>query len=217
MKIIILYLFTIAASASKAQTFEEWFRQKETQKKYLLEQIAALKVYGSYLQKGYTIAKDGLRTVQSIKSSDLSLHTDYFHSLKTVNPAIKRYPHMKEIIGLQKQISRLADRSKKLFTADSFLTVPERLYVSRTFDRLLEDCHNTLEELERVTGSGDSSTADYQMKDDERIKRIDQLYADTQSQWRFVRSFSNEVAALSLARTQEQNNIRNSRLLHGIK
>lgn len=207
----------IVASSSKAQTFEEWFRQKETQKKYLLEQIAALKVYSSYLQKGYTIAKDGLHTVQRIKSGDLSLHTGYFHSLETVNPVIKRYPHVKDIMDLQQQISRTVDRSKKRIAGDSFLTVSERRYVSGTFDRLLEDCNNTIEELERVAGSDDTGTSGYQMKDDERIRRIDRLYADTQSQWTFAHSFSDEVAALSLARAQERNNIKNSRMLHGIK
>jgi hypothetical protein len=36
---------------STAQTWSEWFSQKKTQKKYLLEQVAALKIYAGYLKK----------------------------------------------------------------------------------------------------------------------------------------------------------------------
>lgn len=60
--------------ASKVQTFHEWFRQKKTQKKYLIQQIAALKVYLGYVQKGYSIAQKGLTTVSNIKKGNFDLH-----------------------------------------------------------------------------------------------------------------------------------------------
>ena len=56
----------LCAENLTAQTWAEWFRQKATQKKYLLQQIAALHVYSGYLSKGYSIAKDGLNTIKSI-------------------------------------------------------------------------------------------------------------------------------------------------------
>ena len=51
-------LFAIISTGTRAQTFAEWFRQSATQKKYLLQQIAALQVYIGYVQKGYSIAKE---------------------------------------------------------------------------------------------------------------------------------------------------------------
>ena len=56
-KILILFLLTIIVTTTQAQTFAEWFRQKKTQKQYLIQQIAALQVYIGYAQKGYSIAK----------------------------------------------------------------------------------------------------------------------------------------------------------------
>ena len=53
----LLILFVLAGGLSQAQTFNEWFRQKATQKKYLIQQIAALQVYLDYVQKGYAIAQ----------------------------------------------------------------------------------------------------------------------------------------------------------------
>jgi len=47
MKKIFLFLLLVVSAGSnlQAQTFAEWFQQKKTQKKYLLQQIAALQVY----------------------------------------------------------------------------------------------------------------------------------------------------------------------------
>ena len=62
---IVLLITTILCNA---QGLSEWFNQKATQKKYLLQQIAALQVYIGYLQKGYSIAKTGLTTIGNIKN-----------------------------------------------------------------------------------------------------------------------------------------------------
>ena len=71
----------LCAENLSAQTSSEWFRQKATQKKYLLQQIAALQVYSGYLSKGYSIAKNGLNTIKNIKNGDLLQHSNYFTSL----------------------------------------------------------------------------------------------------------------------------------------
>ncbi len=65
-----LVLFALLhSSGTKAQTFDEWFRQSATQKKYLLQQIAGLQVYIGYVQKGYSIASlSGKRIVLSFAS-----------------------------------------------------------------------------------------------------------------------------------------------------
>lgn len=52
--------FVFSFQLAEAQTFDEWFRQKKTQKKYLVQQIAALKVYLGYLKEGYEIAQKGM-------------------------------------------------------------------------------------------------------------------------------------------------------------
>ena len=84
MKRIMLWLAVIQISSiAHTQTWDEWFRQKETQKKYLLEQIAALNVYLGYVKEGYSIARDGLRIINDIKQGDFKLHDDKFQSLQT--------------------------------------------------------------------------------------------------------------------------------------
>jgi hypothetical protein len=90
--------------SSNAQTADEWFNQKSTQKKYLLQQIAALKVYLGYAKKGYTIVTSGVNTIRNIKNGDLNLHRDFFNRLKNVNPSIRKYAKVADIIAYQVKI-----------------------------------------------------------------------------------------------------------------
>ena len=66
-KLLAFTVMTVAASALattvRAQTFAEWFQQKSTQKKYLLQQIAALQVYAAYYKAGNNIAHNGLGSI----------------------------------------------------------------------------------------------------------------------------------------------------------
>ncbi len=64
MKTILLVIATVLLfQSANAQTWDEWFKQKKTQKKYLVQQIAALRVYLDYLKKGYTVVHNGLNTI----------------------------------------------------------------------------------------------------------------------------------------------------------
>ena len=89
---------------SHAQNWNEWFRQKRTQIRYLVNQLAALQVYIELGQEGYAIYRDGLQLVGDIKNGDFNLHKDYLGSLMLVNPAIKRYKKVAEIIAFQVRI-----------------------------------------------------------------------------------------------------------------
>ena len=106
MKKTLLFLLLLASASGslQAQTFAEWFQQKKRQKKYLLQQIAALQIYVGYAQKGYQIAKEGLTTIGGFTRGEFNLHSDYFHSLKTVNPEIRKYAKVADIIALQVKI-----------------------------------------------------------------------------------------------------------------
>ncbi len=70
----LLCIILFSRSICGAQTPDEWFRQKATQKKYLIQQNAAFQVYLDYVQKGYAIAQKGLTTIGHIKQGDLDLH-----------------------------------------------------------------------------------------------------------------------------------------------
>lgn len=212
MKSILILIVLSITILTKAQTVEEWTQQKKTQKEYLLQQIAALQIYLGYVKKGYEVVDKGLTTIRNIKDGDINLHRDFFGSLKQVNPIIKKYARVADIITFQFRIIKKAKQTFQVNRETSQFTMGELEYCKMVFDNLLEECLKNLYELILII-EPDS----YQMKDDERIKRIDALYVDMQNKYAFTSSFSDEMGLLYFQRVREQNEINRSRILNGLR
>jgi hypothetical protein len=196
----------------KAQTPEEWLQQQQTQKKYLIKQISALHEYLGYIQKGFEIAEKGLTTISSIKHGDFNLHDAFFSSLKEVNPTIKKYSRVADIVSLQQQILSDYKESTQLTLHGSRLDRDEILYVNKVFEQMLSLSYQNIDELSLITSPGKT-----EMKDDERIKRIDKLYIDMADKVSFTQYFLNHVKSLIENRVHERNNISTIRILNSIK
>jgi len=211
-KIFLLAGLCLAIHHTKAQTFAEWFRQSETQKKYLLQQIAALKVYLSYAEKGYEIASKGINTIRTIKKGDFNIHRDFFNSLKNINPQISHFAKVAGIVAYQLQIVKQSKEALQAISKNKQFTPEEVDYIKRVIDLLLDECSKTLDELIMVTTSGE-----VEMTDDERLSRIDGIYTDIQSKYFFACSFKQEMDLLSVQRFSEDLEIHQSKRLNGIK
>jgi hypothetical protein len=211
--VLLLAALTLLASFSlNAQTSDEWLNQQSTQKKYLLQQIAALQVYLGYAKKGYNIVTSGVNTIRNIKKGDLNLHRDFFNRLKNVNPAIRRYAKVADIIAYQVKIIKQTKLTLQQIRETKQFTEAELDYCKQVFDTLLDECIKTVEELILVTTSGE-----LEMKDDERLKRIDGLYADIQDKYSFACSFSEDMGLLAVQRLGEQMEINRSKIINGVK
>jgi hypothetical protein len=182
-----------------AQTFKEWFRQKKTQKEYLIQQIAALKVYLKYLKEGYDVCKKGLNTIGDIKQGKFDLDMEYLESLKNVNSAVSGSVKVASIVAYQRLIMNDFRRLKNQANDSDLLTPEEKQYVVNVYSNMLQESENSLDELNRVL-----SDSDFEMKDDERIMRVDILYADMRDKYEFTRSFSNSTNVLIVQRSKEQ-------------
>jgi hypothetical protein len=211
-KLLIIFIMVLCAANLSAQTWDEWFQQKSTQKKYLLEQIAALQVYSGYLSKGYSVANDGLKTIKSIKNGDLLQHTNYFTLLETVNPQIKRYKKVAGIIAMQISIVKRSGNAIKSYRNNHHFTPTENTYLQSVYNTLISDCAENLDELLDLITDGK-----LQMKDNERIESIDKIYVDMQDNQQFARVFSNNAAGLSIQRSNEENDIIISKKLNGLQ
>jgi hypothetical protein len=208
---LILLILAVNVQVVFGQTTEEWTEQDKTQIEYLLQQIAAQKVYLDYLEKGYGIAQTGLRTIKDIKKGDFNLHGDYFNSLKEVNPEIKSLAKVGDIIFLQLQIIKETKTTIQKVRQSGQFTDKEITYLKNVFDHLLEDCVRKIEELVTVITSGE-----LEMKDDERIKRIDMLYDDMQDKFGFCNSFSKQASVLVIQRKGDQYEVKRSKKLLGL-
>ncbi|MEP7375300.1 MAG: hypothetical protein ABI675_18005 [Chitinophagaceae bacterium] len=212
MKTTFILLLLSVSLFVGAQNSQEWTQQRKTQKKYLLQQIAALQVYLGYVKKGYTVAGKGLTTIRNIKNGDFNLHRDFIGSLKQVNPKIKKYTKVVNIIAYQARIIKETKKTLQGIREAGQFTTDELDYCKVVFDNLLEECLKNMDELFLLISSGK-----LEMKDDERIKRIDALYADMQNKYAFSSSFSDEMGLLSVQRIGEQIEINRSKILNGLR
>lgn len=196
--LILSFLFSLVWLDSSAQTPDEWFKQKETQRRYLHKQIALLKLYAGYLKKGYDIAQDGLTTIQNIKDGDFNLHRNFFRSLKEVNPRIGNSAKIADIMVLQIYIVRELKGVSEFCNANEIFTPEEIRYVADVYTNMILLCDDSISELLVVIRSNES-----EMKDDERIVRIDKLYEDTLDKLAFAKAFGNDTRLLAKERAKE--------------
>ena len=199
MKKISLILFLLLCiQLVQAQTWAEWFRQNSTQKKYLLQQIAALKVYSGYLEKGYAITRNGLSTIQQFRQGEVNLHNTYFTSLLGVNPIIKKYAVVEAIISLQKDILKECRQALQQFRNSHQFTETEMAYLKEVCYKLIAACASELKTLSMLLTKGH-----FQLKDDERLAAIEGLHTSMVHNLIFIRSFSGNNKELAIQRGKE--------------
>lgn len=192
---------------TQAQTFAEWFSQKKTQIKYLTQQIAALEQYGKDVEQGYRIAKSGWGGIGNWVKGEFDLHSAYFSSLRTVNPAIKSDPKADNIVSYAALIPQQFDHLNGL----SALNESTQDYIRRVATAVLDDTDKDLSELELVITDGKA-----QFTDDERIRRLDNIYARVKDKLAFSQSFCQGVRMLLVQRTNSLNDLNTLKSIYGI-
>ncbi|GAA4920154.1 hypothetical protein [Mucilaginibacter defluvii] len=212
-KALLAYALVTAAaslwvSQAHAQTFAEWFSQKKTQKKYLLQQIAALQVYSGYLKQGYKIANGGLGYITGSLEEEFSLHTSYYIKLKSVNAVVKNHPQVNDILTWQRDILRSVNGLDQV----TYLSTKEKHYVGRVKQALLADCDEQITALQILLTNGKLT-----MTDDERIKRLNSIHLAMQSNYRFIADFAGKVKVYGLQKQQENTNLETSKYIFGIR
>ena len=181
------------------------------QRKVLLLQIAALQTYIGYAKKGYTVVKKGLNFIGDVKKGEVNLHSDYFNSLLQVNPKVKNYVRVGEIITLQIKILKVHKKTFELVRQNDLFHGDELDYIERVFERLIDNCNETLDQLLLI-----STDAKLEMTDDQRLEHIDSLYAAMMADYSFCEHFSQEIKILSLSKAKEKKDARQSKILNGL-
>lgn len=207
--LLALTLVTTAIThCGQAQSFAEWFSQKKTQKKYLLQQIAALQVYSGYLQKGYSIAKGGLGSIGGYVGNEFGLHSGYYSHLSSISIPIKNDPQVNETLRWQQDILQQVKRLKD----QDGLTDNESKYVSKVSSALLSDCDAQLRDLQTILA--DKKTT---MSDEERIRQIARLHRNMQDNYRFVCGFRSQLQIYARSKQQEMKNVNTLNHLYAIQ
>ena len=195
-----LLLFSIATTiieTALAQTWDEWFKQNKTQKEYLVKQISALKLYASYVAKGIRVANDGLKAIKTFKSGDLDLHTTFFKASSIVNQNTRKYGESHAIFNTHAKILVLQRKARDKKVVEQ-LTSQEFAYIQKVFKDLVEASANNVDQMRLLLLDNN-----LQLKEDERIKKIDKISLDMEDKYLFARHFTSQLKLLAQSRVKE--------------
>jgi hypothetical protein len=168
----------------------------------MTEQLAKLELYLKELKEGYSIVQKGLTTIGDIKKGDFDLHSLFFTSLKDVNPAIKNWGKVADIIAMQVQLLVGCKTSIQQATASGKFSSTDLKYLAAVYTNLTNLTGKDIDELTGLVSDGN-----WQMTDDDRMSRIDQLFNEVAEKYNFLRYFSSRMMAESILRTQQKSNI----------
>ena len=183
---------------------------QSTQQGALLQQISALRVYGKYVQEGYSVVKKGLNVISDFKSGEFGLHSDYFESLGLPNVVVRDSETIIRILRLQEKIIRESARLQEEYII-SLLSHEETAYCQRVKSRLLDSCWKELEFLYDVL-----TDKSLQMGDAERLAKIQGIYQEMNSNYIFIKKFTADTVLLVEERESEVRGLKKSKQLFDI-
>ena len=206
--ILICYLAFLSLN-SHAQTFDEWWKQKETQQRYLAEQIAALSAYGAVLREGYETVSQGLGLVHTLRNGDYSQHEGYFNSFSSVNPQIKNHPEAGQALKIYGKSRQLTQQIPSKLFPSQYFTGAEEQVIRHVLLAIQKDCEQILTELEELLEEGL-----LKLSDTERLKQLSGINHRMQEVYSYTVRFYQDCQDISLSRQNESRSIKQRKALH---
>lgn len=164
-----------------------------------VEKLSQLKNILEDMKKGYSILSNGYNAVRNISQGNFSLHELFLDGLMLVNPEIKKYNRVADIISLQKNIMTQYSSAFRHFKSSDNFSLAEIKYLEKVYKQLLAQSLDNLDELVMTITSNK-----LRMSDDERLQAIDRIFISTQDMALFLRSFNNEAHLLDLQRKKQR-------------
>ena len=201
---VVIVLFLAAWSKGAAQI--------PSQIQQEIQQVAAYAVYIKDAEKGYSIVENGIHTVAQIKNGTFNLHSAFFNSLEAINPSVKGYARVAEIILLQVSIVQTFQAGISSFKQSGQLHASELAYIEQVYSSVVNAGLEDVNALTALVTSGN-----YSMNDGERLSEIDALYKDMSDKYTFTQAFLGQGNSLQRSRSVEQTDINEISTLYGIK
>ncbi|HEY0744400.1 MAG TPA: hypothetical protein VGD40_23200 [Chryseosolibacter sp.] len=198
-RIILVTALIVVADSLTAQTLSEWVRQKETQKKYLVQQVAALKLYLGYLKKGYSIADKGLALVGDIRQGKFDIDFHHIECLKNPSAVVRGSARVAAISKYRQMIAEEFRRLAEAVSESELFAGDEKQFLSHVISTLLRESELMVDDL-----AGILSTSDFIMTDDERIRQVDRLHTAMKEMCVFTKCFTSSTLLLQADRRKSE-------------
>lgn len=194
-RIKILLALCLLSAGARAQTADL------TQLILDIEKLTQLKGILTDMKTGYQIIDGGYNEVKSIEDGNFNLHSTFLNGLYLISPAVGNYGRIADIILKQGYIVTEYNRYSAQFKQGHFSS-DELAYMANVYTTLLQQSLQNLSQLVDILMAGK-----LRMSDDERLRAIDHIYADTDDKLTFLRHFDQQTAILDLQRQKAINNL----------
>ena len=176
------------------------------------EKLAQLKGILENMYKGYEVLNDGYTKIKHLSEGNYSLHQVFLDRMLEVNPVVRNYKKVADLLAFQKSIIREQKEARLYFRKSQRFSPEELQYLDRVYEKLLRESLKNVEELTLVITKGQ-----LRMSDEERLRAIDRIDADMREQIHFLHAFNASTKVLSEQRKSEAASIAFSRKGHGVK
>ena len=202
-KMFLILSGVLSLLAAQAQSFEA--------QQLLLnyEKLIQMKDILADMKKGYAIVSKGYNTIKDISEGNFNLHDAFIQGLMAVNPAIKNYKRVPDIISYQKSIISEYKSAFQNFKNSGVFNSNEIGYLGNVYGNLFNQSLQNLDELATVVTASKLS-----MSDDERLNAIDRIFADTEDKLQFLRDFNRQTQVLVLQRSKEKKDVSDTQKLY---
>lgn len=191
---ILIVLLLFSAAGAKAQSADLMQLILD------IEKLTQLKGILTDMKEGYEIIDGGYNQVKSIASGNFNLHSTFLNGLLLVSSAVANYGKVADIVLKQGYIVTEYQRYYRQFKQTGFNS-DELAYMANVYTTLLQQSLQNLSKLADILAAGK-----LRMSDDERLRAIDRIDADTDDKLTFLRSFDQQAAVMAIQRQQELNN-----------
>ena len=204
-KFVWIALFAIFSTSATAQWNEAMQLALNIQKLNQLRQIL------QNMYNGYKILTDGYNKVKNITEGNYKLHEVFLNGLMAVNPKIKNYKKVVEIISYQQQIVKEYKNAHQRFRESKMFSPEEIEYMGTVYSNLVDRSIQNLDKLLLIV-----TASKLRMSDGERLSAIDNIYEHILEQISFLRSFNQQTSILGVQRAKESNDVQTMEVLYGL-
>lgn len=176
-----------------------------------VEKLSQLKQILQRMYDGYKIITEGYNKVKEITSGNFQLHEAFLDGLYLVNPEIKKYRRVADIIQYQVNLVKEYKAAYISFINSDVFNAQQLRYISSVYQNLFEKSVQDLDKLIMII-----TARQMRMSDDERLRAIDGIFEEMKRKLVFLRSFNGQNAVLAMQLIKDRFEIQSIREMHGL-
>lgn len=198
----LLYLGSVCKSPAQTDEIQQLLLN--------VEKLDQLREMLDNMKDKYQILSQGYNQVKGIAEGSFQLHEAFLNRLLRVNPRVRNYHKVAEIVQLQLALIRGMTKAKQELRRRDFLQEQELIQVEQLYGAWSKSSLHLLEELMLVL-----SDNQLQMNDWERIQAIDRVHEAVLELNKGAARFSGSLGQLGDMRTLKSQEIQSLQLLFG--